>query len=493
MRRIGSFTVAVGNGVTERVFELAVNDAGRATLRPAVLAHNADHRKAFGRCPGAGLRSVGFVIKALFVHRQAARFIINDRGLRRGHFHVDARAPAVAVRVRDGKGKAVAAFGVRIRRVAVRAVRVHRQRAVLARHTHAFTGQRVALALALRRRDGEGLSVAVVRAEVIRNLARHNVARRAGNHGLDSVTNSQSRYVVNDLQPYFAAGAVAVRIGNGNGKIMVELLVISEALIVSCRIIQNKDIIKAPGCFIESKFKMTAVNSNGSARHRAVLKNGNAAKNDGSNAIGSGDEHISERFRVRFRSPVLFRDTEKTIPDTDSTGSDGDGKVGNGAFVRAKGFQIVKRDVAVRPADIQPAKAVKAIKKVRACVLMITAAVALIACVRGRTGSGHQVGFIHGREEILTGNLNSLHGEGRHVLAGIGRIEIFKLETAPVIEGQDKIVSGAGQRGGIRRKIKNETSLRFTNDILGYTRSGLYKAHIRHGYLLAKEGAEKRK
>ena len=261
---------------------------------------------------------------------------------------------------------------------------------------------------------------------------------------------------------------------------------------MSCRIIQNKGIVKTSSRLIESKLEMPSIHSDGSARHRAVLKNGNAAKNNGSNAIGSGDEHIPGRFRVRFRSPVLFRDTKKTIPDTGSTGSDGDGIVNSGTFSRAKGFQIIKRDVAVRPAHIQAVKTVKPAKKVCACVLMIAGAVSLPR-IGGRTGSRHQVGFIHGREEVLTGNLNSLHREGRHVLAGIGRIEIFKLETAPVLEGQDKIVSGTRQRGGIRRKIKNKTGLRFTNNILGYTRSGLYKAHIRHGCLLEKEGGGKRK
>ena len=261
---------------------------------------------------------------------------------------------------------------------------------------------------------------------------------------------------------------------------------------MSCRIIQNKGIVKASSRLIESKLEMPSIHSDGIPRHRAILKNGNTAKNNGSNAIGSGDEHIPGRFRVRFRSPVLFRDTKKTIPDTGSTRSNGDGIVNSRTFIRAKGFQGVERDVAVRQADIQSVKAIKAIKKACVRVFMIAGAVSLPR-IGGRTGSRHQVGFIHGREEVLTGNLNSLHREGRHVLAGIGRIEIFKLETAPVLEGQDKIVSGTRQRGGIRRKIKNKTGLRFTNNILGYTRSGLYKAHIRHGCLLEKEGGGKRK
>ena len=182
---------------------------------------------------------------------------------------------------------------------------------------------------------------------------------------------------------------------------------------MSCRIIQNKGIVKASSRLIESKLEMPSIHSDEITRHRAILKNGNAAKNNGSNAIGSGDEHIPGRFRVRFRSPVLFRDTKKTIPDT---GSDGDGIVNSGTFIRAKGFQIVKRDIAVRPAHIQTVKTVKPVKKVCACVLMIAGAVSLPR-IGGRTGSRHQVGFIHGREEVLTGNLNSLHREGRHVLA----------------------------------------------------------------------------
>ena len=132
---------------------------------------------------------------------------------------------------------------------------------------------------------------------------------------------------------------------------MVELIVIP-VFVMGRGFFQNKDIVQTAGGFVEREFKMAAVYRDGSARHRAVLKDGNAAKNDGSNAIGSGDEHIPGRFRVRFRSPVLFRDTKKTIPDTGSTRSNGDGIVNSRTFIRAKGFQIVKRDVAVRPAHI---------------------------------------------------------------------------------------------------------------------------------------------
>ena len=340
------------NGVVERVFQLAVfGHGGRADLRSAVLAHNADHLIAVGGRPESGLGLVGSVIKTLFIHRQAARRIVNYRTLRRGHGHVDAFAPAVAVRVRNGEGEAVRASNVRLGRVAVGAVSVYRQRAVLARHSHTFTGQRVALALAVLRRDGEALPFAVVSAEVEADLAFNRLARPTGGYGLNVVPHAQRRNVIDDLQPYFSAGAVTVRISNGNDKIMVELIVIP-VFVMGRGFFQNKDIVQTAGGFVEREFKMAAVYRDGSARHRAVLKDGNAAKNDGSNAIGSGDEHIPGRFRVRFRSPVLFRDTKKTIPDTGSTRSNGDGIVNSRTFIRAKGFQIVKRDVAVRPAHI---------------------------------------------------------------------------------------------------------------------------------------------
>ena len=218
-------------------------------------------------------------------------------------------------------------------------------------------------------------------------------------------------------------------------------------------------------------------------------------------AIGNIDGVFAHRHRALQRHAV-FRSSFLYVQDLVAVGCrqlkrDGNCRR-NGIYLfwniipagsRSISFRI---HIVTQPTNIQTVKTVKPVKKVCACVLMIAGAVSLPR-IGGRTGSRHQVGFIHGREEVLTGNLNTLHREGRHVLAGIGRIEIFKLETAPVLEGQDKIVSGTRQRGGICRKIKNKTGLRFTNNILGYTRSGLYKAHIRHGCLLEKEGAGKRK
>ena len=139
------------------------------------------------------------------------------------------------------------------------------------------------------------------------------------------------------------------------------------------------------------------------------------------------------------------------------------------------------------PAQIQPAQAIQPVVKLRIGVFMIARAIAHGGSGSRRACGRHQIGSVHRREEILAGNLHPFQREGRHVFARIGGIEIFELDAAAVLKGEDKVIPGAGKRCGIRKEIEHETGLGIADNILG-ARNRLNKAYVSHDYLLKKNG-----
>ena len=140
--------------------------------------------------------------------------------------------------------------------------------------------------------------------------------------------------------------------------------------------------------------------------------------------------------------------------------------------------------VVAGPADVKTAQAVEAVQKVGRHIVMKAVAVALRACDPSGTGGRHEVGLVHGREEVLAGNFGSIHGKRRHVLTGICGVEILKLKGTAVLKGNDKIIAITGQRGSIGGKFKNKTRIGSANDICGSTRRRLGKTYVSHDDLL---------
>ena len=136
------------------------------------------------------------------------------------------------------------------------------------------------------------------------------------------------------------------------------------------------------------------------------------------------------------------------------------------------------------PADIETTKTVETIKQVCVYIIMESVTIALITCVTGRTSSRHKIRLIHGHEEVFTGNFSSIHRERRHILAGIGRIEVFELKGTAVLKGDDKIIAVTGQRSFIGGKFKNKAGIGNADNILGSTRSRLGKSYVSHDNLL---------
>ena len=495
------------DGVVERVFQLAVIGHGRRA--ETALSHDADHGVACGSLPHARFRIVAGVVETLFVHSDA---VGDGRPLRRGHGHVDALALAVAVSVGNREREAVRALGVRVRRVAVGAVGVHRQRSVLARNRHAFAGQRVALALAVRRRDRERLSVAVVRAEVELNLAFNRVARRAGDNRVDTVRYVQRRHVVGNHHAHHAGSHGTVGIRHRHYEIVRDaVLALARVLLRGLR--KMIGIVQPSGRRIKAGYLQVAfIRGHGRAREPRSAKHLNAANNDGSHSVKGLNHHITGSRDIHaFGKPGLIY--PKHVAPGGGPGVSVMRIVGvvyHGNVAKLSGiprrddhrmvninsiivfrshaaqaghsalFQIGQNS-AVIETDVQPAQAIQPIEQSHVFVLAETGTVRHL---RGGPGGRHKVRLVHGREEILTRNFRAVHGKRRHILTGIGGIKIFETYGATIIKSQDEMVVDTGQCGGIHRKIKNETRLRFTNYVLGYTYSRLDKAHIRHGFLL---------
>ena len=137
-------------------------------------------------------------------------------------------------------------------------------------------------------------------------------------------------------------------------------------------------------------------------------------------------------------------------------------------------------DLAVAPADIQPAQTIQPAQKFGVHIVMKAVAVALYGG-SSRTGGRHKVGLVHGHEKIFAGNFCALHFKGRHVVFGIGGVEILKTQHRPILKRQQQVVTRTGKRGLVGGEVKNKTAVRRAGDVLRSLRFGLGKTYIGHG------------
>ena len=158
--------------------------------------------------------------------------------------------------------------------------------------------------------------------------------------------------------------------------------------------------------------------------------------------------------------------------------SDDAADLGIEVLVRPAADLIVGPLHAIAKTDVQTPQMIDAVQQVAAAVFVIAAA-ARGAAAGGRTGGGHQV-FAKGREEILPAALHPFHLEGGHIFLGIRGVEALQPDGRPIFKAQDKIVSIAGQRCRIRRKIEDEAPVRSAGDGLCGTSNRLGKTDIGH-------------
>ena len=158
--------------------------------------------------------------------------------------------------------------------------------------------------------------------------------------------------------------------------------------------------------------------------------------------------------------------------------SDDAADLGIEVLVRPAADLIVGPLHAIAKTDVQASQMIDAVQQVAAAVFVVAAAARGAAAGSG-AGGGHQV-FTKGREEILAADLHTFHLERRHLFLGIRGVEILQLNGSAILESQDEVVAAAGQRRGIRRKIKDEAPVRSAGDGLRGTSSRLGKTDIGH-------------
>ena len=233
------------------------------------------------------------------------------------------------------------------------------------------------------------------------------------------------------------------------------------------------------------------------ARQGAVLPDDDAADGDGRHAVRGGDAHAAVGRRGASAAAALqggFVHLEHIVRHGRRKifSLDGDVRIiriraGSGRrhghavvvlIIRARLHRICGQLHAAVEADVQTPQMVEAVQQVAAAVFVVAAAARGAAAGSG-TGGGHQV-FTKGREEILAADLHTFHLERRHLFLGIRGVEILQLDGSAILERQDEVVAAAGQRRGIRRKVKDEAPVRSAGDGLRGTSSRLGKTDIGH-------------
>ena len=235
----------------------------------------------------------------------------------------------------------------------------------------------------------------------------------------------------------------------------------------------------------------------GIARQDAVLPDDDAADGDGRHAVRGGDAHAAVGRRGAPAAAAIqggFVHLEHIVRHGRRKifSLDGDVRIiriraGSGRrhghtvvvlIIRARLHRICGQLHAAVEADVQTPQMVEAVQQVAAAVFVVAAAARGAAAGSG-AGGGHQV-FTKGREEILAADLHTFHLERRHLFLGIRGVEILQLDGSAILERQDEVVAAAGQRRGIRRKVKDEAPVRSAGDGLRGTSSRLGKTDIGH-------------
>ena len=468
-----------------------------------------DGQRTFGRGGRSGLPCLRAVRKTGFMHRQrlgtgfgvtrrhhnaVVLAIYGDGHLARGHVAVgvgvgvgDLFRPRVAV------GERLHLRVVIVELIAVGAVFVQREFAV------------PALLLGIRPRK-----VRTVRAghRTFKRVAGNGIAvpfRHSVHEALDG------GHVVGNHHGHHAGvrGAVAVRHGHGQ---IVGYLVRALAAVLLRGLRKIIGVVQTPGSRIKARhFQIAFIRGHNLPRKRGAVEHHKAADDDGGHAVGRIHHHVAGSRDGRSVAKSGFIHAEHAaagrrigvavvgivgIVDDGNVVAEVAGVAGREGHVivdvprgRAVGVGI---HALAGPADVKAAQTVETVQKVGRHIVVKTVAVALCACGPSGTRGRHEVGLVHGREEVLAGNLGSLHLERGHVLAGIGRVEIDELKRAPVLEGDDEIVSLAGKHGFVGGEIENETRLGSADDVAGSSCGRLGKSYIGHDELLKKRKTARR-
>ena len=215
----------------------------------------------------------------------------------------------------------------------------------------------------------------------------------------------------------------------------------------------------------------------------AVCKDHHVADDDGGHAVGGVDVQGAAgrsgrsgltRLRTARQAAFIHRQIDRTRFRAGS-----DGHIVVDIDFRSAGLHGIRSKLrAAVETDIQTPQMVEAVQQVAAAVFVVAAATRGAAASSGASG-GHQV-FTKGREEILAADLHTFHLERRHLFLGIRGVEILQLDGSAILESQDEVVAAAGQRRGIRRKVKDEAPVRSAGDGLRGTSSRLGKTDIGH-------------
>ena len=471
---------------------VADDDAGHAVGR-------SDAQGAFGR--GGRSAGGGTVRKAGFMDRQR---LGTGFGVTRRHH--DAVVHAV-----DGDGHlARGNVAVRIR---VGVGELFRQRFVLGKflHRRIVVIERVGVGAVFVQRDCAVLAL-------LRRVRPRKVrAVRTGRRAFKGVAIDDSAasfrhvvpealdggHVVGDLDTDHSRAAVAVAVRHhhfhfvGDGLVRAVLCVFLGGLVQRIGIGQVRA-VKA------GHVQVPLIRLDGIARQGAVLPDDDTADGDGRHAVRGGDAHAAVGRRGAPAAAAIqggFVHLEHIVRHGRRKifSLDGDVRIiriraGSGRrhghavvvlIIRARLHRICGQLHAAVEADVQTPQMVEAVQQVAAAVFVVAAATRGAAAGSGASG-GHQV-FTKGREEILAADLHTFHLEGRHLFLGIRGVEILQLDGSAILESQDEVVAAAGQRRGIRRKVKDEAPVRSAGDGLCGTSGRLGKTDIGH------EGPPKKK
>ena len=473
---------------------VADDDAGHAVGRT-------DGQRALGRGGRIVLPSLRTIRQAGFVHRHRIR-----TGSRIGRFDDDAVILAV-----DGDGHLT--FGDITVRVRIGVGELFRQRLAIGEllHRRVVIIEHIAVAAVRIQSNGAVLSLLCgVRPGKIR-------AVRTGRRAFKGVAIDDSAasfrhvvpealdggHVVGDLDTDHSRAAVAVAVRHhhfhfvGDGLVRAVLCVFLGGLVQRIGIGQVRA-VKA------GHVQVPLIRLDGIARQGAVLPDDDTADGDGRHAVRGGDAHAAVGRRGAPAAAAIqggFVHLEHIVRHGRRKifSLDGDVRIiriraGSGRrhghavvvlIIRARLHRICGQLHAAVEADVQTPQMVEAVQQVAAAVFVVAAATRGAAAGSGASG-GHQV-FTKGREEILAADLHTFHLEGRHLFLGIRGVEILQLDGGAILESQDEVVAAAGQRRGIRRKVKDEAPVRSAGDGLCGTSGRLGKTDIGH------EGPPKKK
>ena len=409
----------------------------------------------------------------------------------------------IAVRIRDGIGelfrvrRAIRHVHARIQLIGVGAVRIQRQLAVLAVH-------RLTRRAAVDR--GHRLVCRGVRAEhVVREYVFTAAARlRPGFRKRDLVGHGH-RHVVGDDHGHHAGSHGAIGIRHRHHKV-VGYLIIALGRMFLRGLGKMIGIIQPPCIGVEARhFQIAFIGGNDGARKRAVVHH-DAADDDGSHAVECLDGHIAGSIGARsLRSPQAAFLHPEHVAFGGSSGAPVVRIVGivqHGNVVKIAG--VAGRDdhriidvrrargraddfgihIAAGPAHIKAAQTIQTVQKRSVHIVVETVAIALTGRPCGRTGGRHEVGLVHGHEEVFTRDLGAVHLKGRHIILGIGGVKVLKADGGAVFKAQQQIVAVAGQRGFAGGEIKDEMPFRRAGNVLCSIGSRLGKAYVGHITLL---------